>query len=881
MRIKVIEKIVVVIMIFIVGTIISAGLVFADDSGSGSSGGQATTTTCNTATHVKNTQQCSDNYGGASWHIFSVKYPPVLNNNLDRVQPSSLGPTYNTNEKFMKDGGYDWAFSCSASRYDYYLAYVYDGWNGKNMTHGPVWYGPLQWQVACGEIGDHCNHPVYHTRNAHSYATGVASMKNGTANTLRITGSHPTSKSDASYVSADALAFYRKYCYATGKCNANASSIPAIGYFCIPKTMAYTPYSASSTIDIKVNGSDGPIYVKPGDDLLFKTTYNPVAQAGYNVQAQSINVDGEGVKPGGYTDFASLGSLFSRYSGRGNWGNTFTVSKNFSNEVLSYDGTVGSTTSFNDGDGNTHKVRNIDVGESSPVETAALAKNTPGTIYSRSYYDAYVLADIDTRINDSAMAATPYNFINEIELTTPVKKDDGSLNVAYAGETKEFDFDITTNLRKNNLIGDTYATIVRNVHTRLKICYNGECYYSEPKKINDLHVNEDIYSVSKNSDSTTINIPDISAGSEVCVQAGIYPLDSHDDKNIKMDAYNINDNNSWRYSEQKCYTVAKRPSIQMWGGNVYSRGNLIASVASKNNLAGYAQYSYNVDVKNGKGPFVFGSWGELGVVGNGIISGFGSGASMGYAINNGDGITWPSYNPLNGLGNNALIIGESGGSGKASFCDRVPLTIPNTPCDESGVKGLSSAVGITKAVSDKESIVNLLVSGENATNRIHNPDRAVDMDLVGVIDGSTTKVISADDDIVITGDLIYFDKVYLNYGQMPKLVIYAKKNIYIDCGVNRIDALLIADDTVVTCGNSDNPNSAINSNQLFVNGAIIAAKLIANRTYGAATGANSIVPAEIINFDPTLYQFGGSAEADDDTTGRLDVTYMHELPPRL
>ena len=116
---------------------------------------------------------------------------------------------------------------------------------------------------------------------------------------------------------------------------------------------------------------------------------------------------------------------------------------------------------------------------------------------------------------------------------------------------------------------------------------------------------------------------------------------------------------------------------------------------------------------------------------------------------------------------------------------------------------------------------------------------------------------------------------------MPKLIIYSKKNININCEVNRIDALIIANGTVNTCANSSNINAAANSRQLFVNGAIVAKKLVANRTYGAATGANSIIPAEIINFDPTLYQFSGSAQADDDTTGRLDVTYMHELSPRL
>lgn len=892
MKTKVIRKIVVATMIFVVGAAISVGSVFADDSGSGSSGGQATTTTCNTATHVKNTEQCSDNYGGASWHIFSVNYPPVLNNNLDRVQPWSLGPTYNTNEKFMKDGGYDWAFSCPASKYDYYLAYVYDGWNGLKMTNGPVWYGPLQWQVACGEIGDHCNHPVYHTRNAHSYATGVESMRNGTANTLRITGSHPTSKSDSSYVSGDALAFYQKYCYATGRCDPNSSSIPAIGYFCIPKTPYYTPFSANSSIDIKVNNSDGPIYVKPGDSLVFKTNYYPGAQAGYGITAQSINVDGEGIRPGGYTDFLTLGTLFGWYSGRGGWQNAFTVSKNFSNEVLTYSGTAGNTSTFNDGDGNSHTVRKNDVGENSPVETAALTRNTPGSVYSRSYYDAYVLADINTQLSDSAKAAVPYNFTNSINITTETENKDGSLNIAYAGETKDISFDITTNLRRNNLIGDEYATIVRNAHTRLKICYTeGGCYYSEPKKIDDLHVSEDIKSVAKSGDTTTINIPDIRAGSEVCIQAGIYPKDSYSDNNIKMDAYNINDDNSWQYSGAKCYKVAKRPSIQFWGGNVFSRGNLNTSTAEKvkKNLAGYSS-SYSATAESGQAILAFGSWGELGVVGNGTISGFGSGASMGYGQNGILGLS------PNSFANNS-IVSNPGGGRDSSFCKRIPLTIPNSPCDDP-INGLSSAINITKAASDKESIVTLLASGDASkmTNYAHyDTDETITKagyNAIGeTIDGSTTRVVSSDGSITIGSDLDYLNGEYTGFSQMPKLIIYAKKNIYIDCGVNRIDALLIANDTVVTCNNFENDlndnnvkkriNDPDNSVQLTVNGAIIAKRLIPNRTYGAATGVNSIVPAEIVNFDPTLYQFGGSAESDDDTTGRLDMTYIHELAPRL
>jgi len=149
------------------------------------------------------------------------------------------------------------------------------------------------------------------------------------------------------------------------------------------------------------------------------------------------------------------------------------------------------------------------------------------------------------------------------------------------------------------------------------------------------------------------------------------------------------------------------------------------------------------------------------------------------------------------------------------------------------------------------------------------------------------QVVHATGDIGITGNLMYSASSYAKLGDIPKLVIYSEKDVKIDCGVGQIDALIIADN-VDTCGNSNNVNSRDNSNQLRVNGAIIAGSLKANRTYGAATGANSMIPAEIINFDPTLYKWGGK-EADNDDNGdemsndsdiHLESVYTRELAPR-
>ena len=81
-----------------------------------------------------------------------------------------------------------------------------------------------------------------------------------------------------------------------------------------------------------------------------------------------------------------------------------------------------------------------------------------------------------------------------------------------------------------------------------------------------------------------------------------------------------------------------------------------------------------------------------------------------------------------------------------------------------------------------------------------------------------------------------------------------------------------------TC-NSDVTSSA-NSNQLKINGAVITGSLLANRTYGNGAGAYSVIPAEIINYDSTLYLWGMS-RANAEASGKLDTVYIQELSPRL
>ena len=693
----------------------------------------------------------------------------------------------------------------------------------------------------------------------------------------------------------------------------------------------YRGESGSSSTNIKVKNTSVSkynkdnqtvVYAKPGtvdnhtgDTLTYTAYYSAGAQSGANYRPQLVEIGKNGSwgnACGNNNTLLTLSALFNQCkSGNENfWNNAFSVTKeNFKagGAPIDYTGyNIGSSTGETNGKSNNHTVIPQEVG-SALIEHAVTnrdyaVKTTPKS-YTIGLSSDKSSGKVDiTSLDSAAEARIPYNFKNTPHKPNkPSDNPDGDSDdnvddndngkIVYAGEEDTFEFTIDVKPRNNPETNGTYATIVDKAKWRLGLCIGASCNkpddddtkytYSQEwggtpsDRLNTNYKLEGETGIKKSS--LNINIPDLTAGSRICVVAEVFPKTSGSPLNWN----NTNYDGTWDRSPKSCYTVAKRPSIQVWSGNVYSRANLVTDTAIKNNLADYSQYSYVAKVTSNQPAIAFGSWGELGVVSNGSIDGFGSGASMGYASNNGE----LSPNPLKD--NQASTTPDPGGSKKKSFCNRIPLTIPNASCTGSGpAGGLTSAVGITKAASDKESIVDLLASGDSTANHTHSSSSMIlNKAIIGsTIENSNTKVFSAESDITITadgGDLDYLNSTYLTYSQMPKLIIYSKTNINISCDINRIDALLIANDTVNTCADSDNINSQKNSRQLFINGAIIAKRLIANRTYGAATGANSIVPAEIINFDPTLYQFGSSAEADDDATGRLDITYTHELAPRF
>ena len=114
---------------------------------------------------------------------------------------------------------------------------------------------------------------------------------------------------------------------------------------------------------------------------------------------------------------------------------------------------------------------------------------------------------------------------------------------------------------------------------------------------------------------------------------------------------------------------------------------------------------------------------------------------------------------------------------------------------------------------------------------------------------------------------------------MPQIIIYGN-NINIQCGVEEIDAVLIAEGAVRTCADApENVDAEARSVQLNVRGMIIADKIEPGRTYGTAWGKQSNIPAEAINYD-TSTMLWGRYMAGAGVSDTLTTVYQHEIAPR-
>jgi len=328
-------------------------------------------------------------------------------------------------------------------------------------------------------------------------------------------------------------------------------------------------------------------------------------------------------------------------------------------------------------------------------------------------------------------------------------------------------------------------------------------------------------------------------------------------------------NNSWAHGAPSCVVIAKKPKVQVWGGDLLGSGNITTSTTTRSGNT-------------------FGSWVEYGI----------------FALKN-----------IIGIGSGSAYSGQ--GLANATVCSESLLSFTNA-ADSTGCKNNGTIGNYTNASSipDVAASFPVVTSGANLTPTI-GPNDLSDPSKVGLFTASGNVTLNAatigagrwivlnapNANVTITGNITYANGPYSSIGEIPQLIIIAG-NITIADSVTQVDAWLIASSgTISTCTfTSGDPNylsfpafppfPSVSSQggkklnltvntcnqQLVVNGPVIAQSLDLLRTAGSETGVDSGKPGEVFNLRPDAYLWTAAHVIE---TGRLQTTYTTELPPRL
>ena len=518
-------------------------------------------------------------------------------------------------------------------------------------------------------------------------------------------------------------------------------------------------------------------------------------------------------------------------------------------------------------------------------------------------------------LEDSVSVQVPYNFFNTTRVV--IKKDE-----AYAGETvKVDDVKVTVGQIWNGVTLESYATEV--LHPKVKLfaygahtvdsdSYRGKapsdagcgdlssvavhgCIELGTASRNQLNASGSLLGSEESFSELAgeYNVFDISAGDYMCFVSAVYPAQSNGYTDMSSG------NGKWRYSYPTCVAIAKRPTFQVWGGDMYTNSTIKAATAKKRNVYNdYRDDMKKFTVKNGS-PTYYGSWAEEGVV-IGVSGGinndgndfaFASGAALGYRdklekANTGvDGsLDCPKIAPL--------TIANSGGS--CGYPSHIESEFVNDNSDIANEKRRELIDYWVKSTQDH--------TASGATIRYYNTINSVGN---VTVPRKETWIYDVNGDFTITGNIKYEDGYDANstLRDIPKVVIYAD-NVKIQCNVKRVDAIIITKvgGKVDTCykqdlGDDDDPDRR---DQLKIFGMVITDDIILGRTYGSAawkgekcSSVNNdlnkdrydprcngqLAAAEVFDFDSSILlwsEFMASA-AETDT---MQVVYQNEIAPR-
>ena len=343
------------------------------------------------------------------------------------------------------------------------------------------------------------------------------------------------------------------------------------------------------------------------------------------------------------------------------------------------------------------------------------------------------------------------------------------------------------------------------------------CYSGQCSEVNSARRNDVSFAKGDSvGTADSVQIPDLPAGTDVTIRTMVYPKQSYKD-----DAMGESDwGNACRASIDECWETSSVTYKVAKRPSFQVWGGSV----SANIIIAKPTKKTTIDGYSGKAR-TFGSWAELTIASNSNDD-MASGAGFGYS---GPGLFVTNDDP--------------GGNSDGEY------------------NNLTFNGGDNETITLEDIKTNLEKDGYNAEGG--------------------NKILYYSDGTYTIFDNIEREGTYDSLESIPSIVILAK-NIDIECDVGRIDAILIAEENINTCSDGGTlQTSRAAQNQLIINGAIkTSGTLNLNRTHGAATGRNSIVPAEIINYDNSMMFIGGGSASASVDPSKLEVQHIRELAPR-
>lgn len=344
--------------------------------------------------------------------------------------------------------------------------------------------------------------------------------------------------------------------------------------------------------------------------------------------------------------------------------------------------------------------------------------------------------------------------------------------------------------------------------------------------------------------TTSVNIvpsvllADLPSGSKVCFALSVK---GYDQAHLPGAA-------DWKHGVPVCVKIAKKPKLQIWGGDLRTRGNITTSVSTR----GAAQY---------------GSWVEY--------AAFSTGSNAaGYNFASGSGFAGGTNTTL--AQHNLLTFANTAGSyGKyalpampavaAQFTTTTPVVSPAQPAIGASSLSLSGyASGTYKLTSNNVTL--------NAS------------DLKGT---SIVLIAPANGTVTIAGDIRYLSPsgsdTFSSPSELPQLIIIANA-INISGATQNVNAWLLttgAGNMINTCSDvslATDLNSTICDKLLTVNGPVATDTLYLRRTGGADSAATADTPAEKFNLRADTYLW---ASAMTTGSGRARTDNITEAAPRF